>query len=103
MIELVERNLDAIAEICREFGVSRLELFGSAATGEFDPDRSDIDFIVHYPEGYEFGPWLTRHFALRERLEALLGRKVELVMASGIRKPWFLRSINLSRQELYAA
>ena len=49
MNPLVEQHLEAIRALCREYGVARLEVFGSAATEEFDPDRSDVDFIVEYP------------------------------------------------------
>jgi len=42
MIDLIEKHRAEIEALCREFGVSRLELFGSAATDEFDPDTSDI-------------------------------------------------------------
>ncbi len=103
MITLVEQNLEAIRELCREFGVLRLELFGSAATGEFDPERSDLDFLVEYPPGYDFGPWLSRHFELEKRLSALLGRPVDLIMATGLRNPYMIQSINASRRLLYAA
>ena len=74
MTDIVEHHLEAIRAHCREYGVARLDVFGSAATGEFDPDRSDVDFIIAYPPGYEFGPWLTRYFDLQERLEALRSR-----------------------------
>ena len=103
MIALVEQHLEAIEALCREFGVLRLELFGSAATGEFDPARSDVDFLVEYPEGYDFGLWLTRYFAFKERLEDLLGYPVDLVMVGAMRKPHFIESVNKSRQLLYAA
>lgn len=103
MIDLVERNLEAIRALCREYGVVRLELFGSAATGGFDPQRSDIDFLVEYPPDYDFGPWLTRYFELKERLGALLGRDVDLVMAKAPRNPYFIQSVNESRRLLYAA
>ncbi len=101
--DIVALHLDAIRDLCREFGVTRLELFGSAATGDFDPERSDIDFIVEYPPDYEFGPWLTRHFAFQERLQTLLGRSVDLIMASALRSPRFIESVNESRRLLYAA
>lgn len=103
MIPLVEEKLEAIRALCREFGVVRLELFGSAVTGEFDPERSDIDFLVEYPPDYDFGPWLTRYFELKERLEALLEREVDLVMAGAPRNPYFIQSVNESRRLLYAA
>ena len=103
MIPLVEHNLEAIRALCQEYGVVRLEIFGSAAIGAFDSDRSDVDFIVEYPTDYDFGPWLTRYFELKERLEALLGRPVDLVMAGALRKPRFIESANQSRRLLYAA
>ena len=103
MTPLVAQHLDAIRALCREFGVARLELFGSAATDAFDPDRSDVDFIIEYPPDYEFGPWLTRYFDLRDRLQTLLGRPVDLVMVGAMRNPYFIRAANESRQLLYAA
>jgi uncharacterized protein len=103
MNSLIERHREAIRALCQEFGVARLELFGSAATGTFDPDRSDVDFIVDYPPDYDFGPWLARHFEFKERLEALLGRPVDLVMAGAPRNPYVIQSINETRQLLYAA
>lgn len=103
MIDLIEEHRGEIEALCQEFGVIRLELFGSAATGKFDPERSDIDFLVEYPADYEFGPWAGRHFELKERLEILLGRDVDLVMASALRKPRFIESVNQTRRLLYAA
>lgn len=103
MIPLIEEHRAAIAELCREYGVAKLEVFGSAATGAFDPDSSDVDFIVEYPPDYEFGLWLTRYFDFKERLEDLLGRSVDLVMVGAMRNPYFIESANESRQLLYAA
>ena len=103
MIDLVTQHLDDIAALCRHYGVRRLDLFGSAATGDFDPERSDIDFLVEYPPDYDFGLWSARHFELKERLEQLLSRRVDLVMASALRKPRFIESVNQTRQLLYAA
>lgn len=103
MIELIEVHRPQITALCREFGVTRLELFGSAATGDFDPERSDIDFLVEYPPNYDFGPWSARYFEFKDRLELLLGRNVDLVMTSAMRKPRFIESVNQTRRLLYAA
>jgi predicted nucleotidyltransferase len=43
MQPIVANKLPEVAELCRRFHVRRLELFGSAATADFDPERSDID------------------------------------------------------------
>jgi predicted nucleotidyltransferase len=99
----IAEHLEAIRALCREFGVARLEVFGSVCTSEFDPERSDIDFLVEYPEDYEYGPWLARYFDLKDRLEQLLGRGVDLVMMGAPRNPYFIRAMNETRQLLYAA
>lgn len=99
---LAER-LEAIRALCREFGVARLEVFGSVCTPDFDPARSDIDFLVAYPDEYDFGPWLKRFFDLEERLAALLGRDVDLVMIDAPTNPYFIRAMNETRRLLYAA
>lgn len=103
MSPLVEHHLEAIRALCREFDVVRLEVFGSAATGEFDPERSDVDFLVEYAPETGLGPWMKRYFDLRERLETLLGRPVDPVMVGALRNPYLIRAVNESRRALYAA
>ena len=81
----------------------RLEVFGSVCTDDFDPETSDVDFLVEYPEDYEFGPWLACYFALKEALESLLGRSVDLVETDAPKNTCFILSMNETRQLLYAA
>lgn len=100
---IIAENLEAIRALGREFGVLRLEVFGSVCTPQFDPETSDVDFLVEYPDDYDFGPWVSRYFALKESLSRLLGRPVDLIMASAPRNVYFARSIDRTRQLLYAA
>jgi predicted nucleotidyltransferase len=46
MTELLNEKLEALRELCNHFEVRRLDLFGSAARGDFDPQKSDFDFLV---------------------------------------------------------
>ena len=101
--EVVAEHLEEIRALCREYGVLRLEVFGSALASRFDPQTSDIDFLVAYPSGHDLGPWMTHHFALKERLAEMLGRPVDLVIINAIRKPRFVEAIRDSRRLLYAA
>lgn len=103
MISLIEQNMEAIQEICSRYGVARLEVFGSATDGTFDPDHSDIDFLVEFMPDYDLGPWMANYHDLREELMGLLGREVDLVMAGAPRNPFFLRELNRTRKVLYAA
>ena len=101
MIELIEQHRGEIAELCRRYGIKRLEVFGSASSGEFDPATSDVDFF------YEFNSDPTdladRFFDLQRDLENLLGKKVDLVSSKDVRNPYFLEEANQHRQILYAA
>jgi predicted nucleotidyltransferase len=99
----IEDKADAVAGVCREFGVARLELFGSACTAEFDPGRSDLDFLVEFLPDTDLGPWLSRLFELRTALSQLYGRTVDLIMASALRDPWFRREAEKTRTMIYHA
>jgi predicted nucleotidyltransferase len=75
--DIAEKRQDLIA-LCRRFGVVRLEVFGSAARGaDFEPSRSDADFLVTFsPEARND---LSAFADFKDALEALLGRSVDLV------------------------
>lgn len=102
MHRIVEERTSDLAELCRRFGVRRLELFGSAAGDRFDPDRSDLDFLVEL-EPADHGELADHYFGLLLALEELFGRRVDLVMPGAIRNPYFRQSIERSRVLLYAA
>jgi predicted nucleotidyltransferase len=99
----IELALDreAIARACRAHGVSRLTIFGSATSDHFDVERSDVDFLVEFAPGAEDA--FTAYFGLKEDLEGLLGREVDLVMANAVRNPHFAASAATGAEELYAA
>lgn len=99
----IEQHRAAIAELCRRYGVRRLDIFGSAARGEdFDPARSDADFLVEFEPDSDLPP-LDEFFGFQESLSQLLGRPVDLVEAGAVRNPYVLADINRSREAVYAA
>ncbi len=99
----IVEHLEAIRALCREYGVARLEVFGSVCTAEWDPERSDVDFLVAYPDDHDLGPWLKFLFALEEALAELLGRKVDLVMTGALRNKWFRREAAKTRTLIFDA
>ena len=103
MHPLIAAHRTEIEALCRRFHVKRLEVFGSAARGDFDPDRSDVDFLVEYPPDYGFGPWIARFQDLERDLAELLGRDVDLVMTSALRNDWFRREAAKTRVTVYGA
>jgi predicted nucleotidyltransferase len=102
MNPLVVQNLEKIAELCRKHGVKRLELFGSATREDFDPARSDVDFMVEFYPGPRKG-LDDGYFVLLEELEGLLGRHVDLVEVGCVRNPYVLASIERTKVQVYAA
>lgn len=101
MIPQVKQHVNEIAAICRRYGVRRLELFGSAASDDFDAETSDVDFIFEFDS--DPVKLADRYFGLMEDLEALLHRKVDLVSSQDVRNPYFLQVANRHRVTLYAA
>ena len=100
MIALIEQRKESIAEACRRFGVGRLEVFGSAARGDFQPDHSDLDFIVQFRRtGY--AGYADAFLDFADALEQLLGRKVDLLTERMIRNPYFRATVEASRQTVY--
>jgi predicted nucleotidyltransferase len=100
MHRLIEQNLDAIRALCRAYGVVRLDLFGSAATGAFREASSDLDFVVTFADT-AVGGYADRYLAFAEALEALFGRKVDLLTERSIRNPFFRDAVEASRQRIY--
>jgi predicted nucleotidyltransferase len=102
MIALIEKNRPKLEALCRKHHVKILEIFGSAADGTFDPNQSDLDFLVEYLP-LEEDKHARSFFGLLHDLEDLFGRKIDLVMPSAIRNPYFLEGVNKSRLVIYAA
>ena len=101
MHPLIENNREAIARLCVLHGVSRLEAFGSILREDFDAGRSDIDILV------EFDPSVADSFTnflnLKESLEALFHRSVDLIELRAIRNRRLRHHIECSKSPIYDA
>ena len=94
----IEAHLPEIEEICRKYGVTRLELFGSGVGARFDPSRSDFDFIATFATtpGMEF-------VRFADELEQVLGRHVDLMSNKPIRNPFLRREVDATRKVIVDA
>ncbi len=90
----------ALADLCRKFRVRRLDLFGSAATGSFDPARSDVDLLVEF-EPMPASAYAAAYFGLREELEILFERSVDLVTEAALENPYFRRRLDEEKRTLF--
>ena len=103
MLNLLEDKLPELERLCKLHGVKRLEVVGSAARElDFDPTRSDVDFLVEFEPG-RLPASLGAFFGFREALERTVGRAVDLVMLEAVRNPYVRASLERNRRLLYAA
>jgi hypothetical protein len=95
MIDEIALNQKELRALCRRFHVRRLDLFGSAARGDFDPAHSDFDFLAEFDRGAPQHRF-DAYFGLKESLEELFGYPVDLGEAGAVRNPYLKASIEAS-------
>jgi predicted nucleotidyltransferase len=98
MIDLTPYKLD-IENICRELRLQRLDLIGSATRDDFSDD-SDIDVLVTFTGDDNL---FERYFSLKEKLEEVFKRKVDVIEERAIKDPFFRKTINRDRIKVYGA
>jgi predicted nucleotidyltransferase len=100
-VEFGDKKVDgaSLVEVCRRYSVKELSLFGSTVRGAMRPE-SDIDMLVEFQPGARVG--LIKFESLVEELEALVGRRVDLVTKRGL-KPWVRAEVLNDARVIYAA
>lgn len=94
---------EAIAGFCRKWQIRELALFGSVLTDEFGPD-SDVDVLITFGDPKpDLGPWGEHLDTMREELEVLFGRRVDLVEKKLVNNPFRRHHILTHRRIIYAA
>jgi predicted nucleotidyltransferase len=91
---------DALVDFSRRHKLRELSIFGSALREDFRPD-SDVDILIELDAGEPMT--IERYLAMRDELERLFGRPVDLVEKPLIRNPYRRREILRTREVLYAA
>ena len=102
MIPVVAERTDDLRRLCLRYGVHRLGLFGSAVSGTYHQEESDLDFVVEF-NSTALAAYAEAYFGLWEALEQLFGMSVDLVVESAIRNPYFLQSMEQTRTPIYEA
>ncbi|MCD6011926.1 MAG: polymerase, beta-like region [Flavipsychrobacter sp.] len=104
MIPLIQNNIQAIRELCKKHHVKTFYLVGSAAKEGRFSDNSDVDFLYRFKnEEIEEFDHVDNFFDLLFALQDLLNRKVDLVSEAKMKNPYFIKSINESKQIIYEA
>jgi len=101
MLSLFENKLKELQILCEKYDVESLYVFGSACTEKFDV-HSDLDFLVTFQK-LSIERYTDNYFNLHNELEYLFGRKVDLITNNSLKNPFFIESLEESKQLLYAA
>ena len=100
-MKLIEVNLQRIIDLCRKHKVKSLSVFGSILTDRFN-DRSDVDILVDFePIDHDNFDYVSNYFGLRDALELLFNRKVDLIEEKGLRNKYFIANVNRTKQIIY--
>ena len=102
MVAALESKRDAIAGLCRKYGVVRMDVFGSALRDDFRDGESDVDLLADFGSIDPF-ELLDAYFDLLDELRVLLGTKVDLVMSDAIKNRYIRAEVDRTKQVLYAA
>lgn len=102
MIPTVAERASELEQLCVHYRVQRLDLFGSAITGNYGKGESDLDFLVEF-QSLPSGAYADAYFGLLEDLELLFGVPIDLIVDSAIRNPFFRQRVEETRTQLYAA
>ncbi len=102
MHPIIENNREAIAELCRVYGVSRLEVFGSALRQDFNVETSDVDVAVEF-EAIPQIDSVRQYFDFKTSLEELLKRSVDVVELGAMQNTRLKRIIERTKVPVYAA
>ncbi|MDE6669450.1 MAG: nucleotidyltransferase domain-containing protein [Muribaculaceae bacterium] len=100
-MKLIEINMQQILDLCKLHKVKTLSVFGSILTGRFN-NNSDVDMLVEFePIDHDTFDYFRNYFDLRDSLESLFNRKVDLIEEKGLRNKYFVALINRTKRVIY--
>ncbi len=102
MVAIIEDNMTRLIEFCQQYKVARLDVFGSVASGDFDPASSDLDFLVEFDATVNQSRF-DNFFQFQQALQKLFGRNIDLVEPGGLKNPYFIESVNQTKRGIYVA
>jgi len=101
MQEFIQNKLEDLKKLCQDFDVKTMYVFGSVCTDKFN-DKSDIDVLISFKD-ISIEKYTDNYFDLHYKLEELFNRKIDLLTENSLSNPYFIESIEETKQLLYAA
>lgn len=98
-MKISKKNIGQIKQVCKKYKVKKFSVFGSVLTEKFSTD-SDIDFVVDFSENDPI-KYTDLYFQLKDKLEQILNRPVDLIEERGIKNSFFKKEIDKSKVVIY--
>jgi predicted nucleotidyltransferase len=98
-MNLIEKNIDSIKNLCDKHKVKELYIFGSVLTDRFN-EASDIDILIQFDD-IELNDYFDNYMDFKEELESLLKYPVDLVENQAIKNPIFRQIVDRDKKLIY--
>ncbi len=98
-MNVIDKNIDKIKELCKKYNVRELYVFGSTLTDEFN-ESSDIDLLISF-DPMDYSDYADNYFILADRFEELFQRPVDLITDKSLSNPYFIDTINRTKSLIY--
>lgn len=102
MQKIIKDNVDNLKKLCISLGIKRMYAFGSVVSGRFRDD-SDIDLLISFNDDLSIEQYTDNYFSLQYKLRNLFNRNIDLVTERTLSNPYFIESINETKQLIYEA
>ena len=100
MQQIIENKKEKLADLCRSLKIQRMNVFGSAAKGNFTKD-SDIDLLISFSDKLSVEEYTENYFTLHYKLRELFHREIDIITERTLSNPYFIESINKTKELIY--
>ena len=100
MNKILSERIEEIKKLCQRYKVKSLYAFGSVGTDTFN-NKSDIDLLIDFDTDLSINDYSENYFALHYKLRDILKREIDLVTQRSLSNPYFIQSIEQTKQLLY--
>jgi len=101
MNKILINHIEKLKELCINYKVKSMYVFGSVCTDRFN-ENSDIDFLISF-DNLPIEQYTDNYFDLHYKLQDLFNRKIDLVTEKSLSNPFFIKSLEQTKQLIYAA
>lgn len=100
-MNIIEKNISSIKELCKKHKVKKLYAFGSVTNPKKFSRKSDVDLLVEFKK-IPLLEYADNYFSFIENLEKLFHREVDLLTEKYLRNKYFIQNLNRTKKIVYS-